>query len=57
MTVRALEVRAASFGLRGDIPAATSFVGDQWETIMIGDLLDEGSIRFDGTESVSNREC
>lgn len=48
MPVRALEVCAASFTFRRDVPASTSFVGDKRELVVIGNLLDEERVMMDG---------
>lgn len=48
MAIGALEVCAASFTLRRDVPASTSFVGDKRELVVIGNLLDEERVMMDG---------
>lgn len=56
MTIGALEVSATRFGIRWDIPTAASFIGYKGKTVVVGDFLREGGIRFNGAESVGKRE-
>lgn len=41
MTIGALEVSAARFDLWGDVPASTTFVGDDGELVVVGHMSHE----------------
>lgn len=56
MTIRALEVSAASFDLRWDIPTTTSLVGDQRKIVVVSDFTDKGGVGFNRLKSVCDGE-
>lgn len=48
MAIRALEVDTAGFGGRRNIPAATSFIGDERELVYGRNARDEFGVMEDG---------
>lgn len=52
MTIGALEIGATSFAIGMDVPAPTTLIGDEWEMIVVGDMLDEERIVVDGGEAI-----
>jgi hypothetical protein len=52
MPIRALEICAATFLLRADVPATASLVCDQWSAVGFCDTLGEFGVFEDGTEAV-----
>lgn len=47
MTIGTLEIGALSFVVRIDVPAATSLIRNQWQMMVVGNVLDKGSILLD----------
>jgi hypothetical protein len=56
VAVRALEISATGFGVGGNIPTATTFIGHKGELVVVGDVADKGGVGIDGAETVRDGE-
>lgn len=56
MSIRRLEVSAASFRTGLNIPTPTTLVGDQWQVVRVRDILDEQGILSDRAKAIYDGE-
>ena len=57
MAIRTLKICTPCLVFWNDVPAPTSFVGDQRPAVSVSNLAGECCVLLDGLEAVADRKC